>query len=103
MQPMSRSTHLVHHFNTIVYDIIQKQSSKIHIVDGYWLTLPRPDHTQTSLKNEVGKHMVHPGFEVLSVFARMWFMLIFSVLCGNSFQSCMVCIGGRSTGRNPFP
>ena len=103
MQPMSRSPHLVHHFNSIVYDIIQKRRSKIHIIDGYWLTLPRPDHTQTSSENEVGKHMVHPGFEVLSVFARMWLMLIFSGLCGNSSQSCMVCIGESSTRGNPVP
>ena len=95
MQPMSRSPHLAHHFNTIAYDIILKQSSTIQIVDGYWLTLPRPDHTQTSSGNEVGKHMVHPGFEVLSVLARMWFMLIFWGICGNSFESCMTCMGGR--------
>jgi len=96
MQPMSRSPHLAHHFNTIAYDIIQKQSNNIIIADGYWLTLPRPDHTQTSLENQVGKHLVHPGFEVLSVFARRWFMLILLGLCGDSFESCMSCIGGAS-------
>jgi hypothetical protein len=98
---MSRSTHLVHHFNTIAIDVIQKKSSNIRILDGYWITLPRPDHTQTSSENAVGKHMVHPGYEVLSVFARMWFMLIFWGLCdGDSFESCMVCIKERSMGEN---
>jgi len=96
MQPMSRSPHLAHHFNTIAFDVIQNLGSNILIVDGYWLTLPRPDHTQTSFKNNVGKHLVHPGFEVLSVFARRWFMMILHGLCGKSFRSCMICIGGSN-------
>ena len=96
MQPMSRSPHLVHHFNAIAYDIIKEQSKNILIADGYWLTLPRPDHTQTSTQNQVGKHLVHPGFEVLSVLARRWFMLILWGLCGESFEGCMMCIGGGS-------
>ena len=96
MQPMSRSTHFAHHFNTIAYDIIQKESSSILIADAYWLTLPRPDHTQVSAENEVGKHLVHPGMEVLSVFARSWLMLILRRLCGVSFEDCMVCIAGES-------
>lgn len=82
MQPMSRSPHLAHHFNTIAYDIIQQQSSSILVIDGYWTTLARPDHTQTSDQNQVGKHLVHPGYEVLSVFARRWLMLILWGLCG---------------------
>lgn len=95
MQPMSRSPHFAHHFNTVAYDIIQKQSSNILIADGYWLTLPRPDHTQVSAANEVGKHLVHPGMEVLSVFARSWLMMILRRLCrDSSFEDCMVCIEG---------
>jgi NAD(P)-dependent dehydrogenase (short-subunit alcohol dehydrogenase family) len=35
-------------------EIIRKESS----------SLPRPDHTQVSADNEVGKHLVHPGMEV---------------------------------------
>lgn len=97
MQGMARSPHLCQHFNTIVFDIIQKQSKNILIVDGYWLTLPRPDHTQTSEENEVGKHLVHPGFEVLSVFARRWFMLILWGLCGQNFENCMTCLAGGET------
>ncbi len=84
MQPMSRSPHLAHHFNTIAYDVIGNQSSNILVADGYWITLPRPDHTQISQQNKVGKHLVHPGYEVLSVFARRWFMMISLRLCGES-------------------
>ena len=65
LQPQSRSTHLVYHFNTIVFDVIEKLGKNIYISDGYWLTLPRPDHTQTSTTNEVGKHLVHPGLVLL--------------------------------------
>jgi len=100
MQPMSRSTHLAHHFNSIAHDIIQKQSSDILIADGYWLTLPRPDHTETSTDNRVGKHLVHPGFEVRSIFARRWFMLMLWGLCGDSFEDCMSCMGGGSSEQN---
>ncbi|KAL7522755.1 hypothetical protein ACHAWX_007483 [Stephanocyclus meneghinianus] len=87
MQPQSRSTHTVNHFNEIAHDIIRKHGSSIHITDGYWITLPRPDHTQTSEQNQVGKHLVHPGYEVLSVFARRWFMLILWSLCENSITT----------------
>ena len=97
LQPMSRSPHFAHHFNTIAFDIIQKESSSILIADGYWLTLPRPDHTQVSAENEVGKHLVHPGMEVLSVFARSWLMLILRRFCGgDAFEECMACIAGES-------
>lgn len=82
MQPQSRSTHSVYSFNQIAHGIIQKHSS-IYITDGYWITLPRPDHTQTSETNQVGKHLVHPGYEVLSLFARRWLMLILWGLCGD--------------------
>lgn len=81
MQPQSRSTHLVQHFNQIAHDTIQKYSRSISITDGYWITLPRPDHTQSSETNQLGKHLVHPGYEVLSVFARRWLMLILWGLC----------------------
>ena len=81
MQPQSRSTHFVHYFNQIAHDTIIKYSNSIHIIDGYWITLPRPDHTQTSEQNQVGKHLIHPGYEVLSVFARRWLMLILWGLC----------------------
>lgn len=94
MQPMSRSPHLADHFNSIAYDVVQKQSKNVRITDGYWMTLPRPDHTQVNIGNRVGQHLVHPGFEVLSVFARRWFMLIILGLCGASFEKCMSCIGG---------
>ncbi len=57
MQPQSRSTHVAHHFNQIAHDIIQQHGSSIHITDGYWITLSRPDHTQTSEQNQVGKHL----------------------------------------------
>ncbi|KAL9190844.1 hypothetical protein ACHAXT_000550 [Thalassiosira profunda] len=97
MQPMSRSPHLADHFNDISYDIIQRQSENILITDGYWITLPRPDHTQISNRNQVGKHLVHPGFEVLSVLARRWFMLVLWGLCGDSFGECVSTIGGRAS------
>ncbi|KAL3796875.1 hypothetical protein HJC23_008828 [Cyclotella cryptica] len=87
MQPQSRSTHTVNHFNEIAHDIIRKYSSSIYITDGYWITLPRPDHTQTSEHNQVGKHLVHPGYEVLSVFARKWLMLILWSVCGDSIMT----------------
>mmetsp|Transcript_20086 Transcript_20086/g.41714 ORF Transcript_20086/g.41714 Transcript_20086/m.41714 type:complete len:778 (+) Transcript_20086:103-2436(+) len=81
IQPLSRSPHVVHYFNEIAYSTIQKCCSTISIADGYWITLPRPDHTQTSDTNQIGKHLVHPGYEILSVFARRWLMTIICGLC----------------------
>lgn len=83
IQPQSRSTHSVFSFNQIAHGTIHNHSSSIYITDGYWITLPRPDHTQTSEMNQVGKHLVHPGYEVLSVFARRWLMIILWGLCGD--------------------
>lgn len=83
VQPQSRSTHMVHYFNQIAIETIKKYSKSIHVTDGYWITLPRPDHTQTSKQNQVGKHLVHPGYEVLSVLARKLIMLLLWGLCEN--------------------
>lgn len=95
MQPMSRSHHLADYFNSIAFDVINGRSqSDILVSDGYWITLPRPDHTQASLGNQIGKHLVHPGYEILSVLARKWYMLILLGLCGEAFDVCMSCIRG---------
>ena len=100
LQPLSRSPHLAYHFNAIAHDVVRAQNERrrddrghgIRIADGYWLTLPRPDHTETSARNRVGRHLVHPGYEVLSVLARRWVMLLLRGPCGEAFEECLAHI-----------
>jgi len=82
MQFMSRSSHVCQHFNEIAFEVIQSRSNAILIADGYWTTLPRPDHTQVSNAQMTGKHLVHPGYEVLGLFARRWLHIAVLGLCG---------------------
>jgi len=53
-------------------------SSRIEIMDGYWITHPRPDNRETG---DIGKKLSHPGLEVLGTMARMWWMLVRERVC----------------------
>jgi hypothetical protein len=72
---------MVAHFNQIAYDVLSGVDG-IHVLDGYWLTLARPDNRQVGLGNKLGKHLVHPGQEVLHAMVRVWMhVLLDSMLC----------------------
>lgn len=65
-------------FNDISFDILKAYENKIHIVDGYWITYPRPDNREVG---DVGNKLSHPGLEVQGAMARIWAMLIIEKLC----------------------
>ena len=52
--------------------------NSIAIMDGYWITHPRPDNREIG---DIGKKLSHPGVEVLSTMARTWVMLIRDRVC----------------------
>lgn len=67
-------------FNDVAYDVIASNSKNdgIDIMDGYWITYPRPDNREVGT---IGKKLSHPGYEVLSTMARIWSMLILERVC----------------------
>lgn len=80
-QSLSLSSNMVAHFNEIAYSILSGVDG-IHVLDGYWLTLARPDNRQVGLENMLGKHLVHPGQEVLRAMLQVWMhVLLLSMLC----------------------
>lgn len=68
-EDLALSSNMVAHFNDIAFDIIHKYEN-IRVIDGYWVTLARPDNRQIGLVNNRGKHLVHPGEEVLEAMVR---------------------------------
>jgi len=79
-QSFPRSTHFCEKLNQIAYDLLQEYPS-IYKLDGYWLTLPRPDNTEATNENKIGKHLVHPGQDVVNVLGRKWFTFIMQHFC----------------------
>eukprot|EP00590_Aulacoseira_subarctica_P005378 CAMPEP_0172417734 /NCGR_PEP_ID=MMETSP1064-20121228/4240_1 /TAXON_ID=202472 /ORGANISM="Aulacoseira subarctica , Strain CCAP 1002/5" /LENGTH=540 /DNA_ID=CAMNT_0013156229 /DNA_START=303 /DNA_END=1924 /DNA_ORIENTATION=- len=82
-QPFPFSTHMTYRFNEVALEVIKTSGfDNIHILDGYWLTLSRPDNTQVKTeRNEIGAHLVHYGPEVVGVMNRQLFMLILHDVC----------------------
>jgi hypothetical protein len=50
------------------------------VVDGYWITLARPDNREVNIDNAIGKHMVHAGQEVLDAMTRVWLTIVWNGL-----------------------
>jgi len=66
-------------FNDIAFEVLADyKDSNIDIMDGYWITYPRPDNREIG---NIGKKLSHPGVEVLSIMARKWAMLILDRVC----------------------
>jgi len=95
-QRITQSPHMVEQMNNVMFDVIAKnnknidQSSddqKIHIMDGYWISLPRPDNTEAGIQNRIGKHLVHPGPEVVWAMSRLWWMAVLRFLCSNMIDN----------------
>jgi hypothetical protein len=72
------STHFVDAFNRAAFEVLSVYEGTIVIMDGYWITLARPDNRQVDRENSPGKHMVHPGTEVLSALSRTWMTMVLS-------------------------
>ena len=70
-------------FNEIAFEVLAEHSTTtedttITVMDGYWITYPRPDNRESG---DIGKKLSHPGMEVLSVMTRKWAMLISDTAC----------------------
>lgn len=66
-------------FNDIAFEVLADyKNSNIDIMDGYWITYPRPDNREVG---DIGNKLSHPGAEVLSVMTRKWLMLILDRAC----------------------
>jgi hypothetical protein len=80
-QRMPYVSQFAKHLNTIAFEIIQNEP-RVRIMDGYWVSLPRPDHREVNEAQEAGKHMVHPGPEVLHLLVRKWTIMVLEGSCG---------------------
>lgn len=78
-QAFATSSHLVDAFNHVALRVLDGYDG-FDIVDAYWLTLARPDNREIDKYNAVGKHLVHPGTEVLRAMVRTWMTLVLSRL-----------------------
>jgi hypothetical protein len=83
-QPLPFSSSFAEHFNTIAWEVMTEFD--IPIMDAYWLTLSRPDHRESNVKNDISQKMVHAGPEVYSVLVRKWAMLALETICGRKQQ-----------------
>jgi hypothetical protein len=91
-QPFPSSTHMTQFFNEVALDVIKKSPFTFQILDGYWLTLSRPDHTQVKTEeNEIGAHLVHYGPEVISTLNRQLLMLIMHDICPQTLAAWRLC------------
>ena len=80
-QPYSLSPNSVAHFNQVAMETVEEASGgRFLIVDGYYITLARPDHREIGEDNAIGKHMVHPGVEVVHAMAQIWLTIVANVL-----------------------
>lgn len=78
-QSFPQSTYFVDTFNQIAFRVLQGFDD-IGIMDGYWMTLARPDNREVDNLNSVGRHLVHPGLEVLGALVRTWMTILLSKL-----------------------
>lgn len=82
-QGFATSPNFVVKLNEIAFDVINSSGYPIDIIDGFWITLPRPDNTESSKLNKAGKHMVHPGVEVYTAMCKKWFTFFMRRMCSN--------------------
>ena len=68
-------------FNEVATHTIRSGSERIVFLDGYFLSLARPDHREVSENNDIGKHLVHPGPEVVNASAAIWLMVVLDESC----------------------
>jgi hypothetical protein len=82
----------VERFNEIAFRLIEQMnvgtpstgfSTRITMVDAYWMTLARPDNRETSKNADVGKKLSHPGTEVVSYMAQILWQAAIQLFCEN--------------------
>jgi len=77
-QELALSPNAVERLNEIAWEILERKG--VPTIDSYWLSLARPDNREVDLVNELSKHLVHPGLEVLSVTTRIWATMILETI-----------------------
>lgn len=83
----------VDRFNRVAIDhIIEKvnrntKSKRIEIMDGYWISLPRPDNREISKKADIGKKLSHPGHEVIYAMVQFFSMMTVQTVCPSLLSS----------------
>lgn len=85
-QGLPLDTGFVDRFNRIALDFISEVKQKtahnrLHIMDGYWVSLPRPDNREISKKADIGKKLSHPGHEVTYAMVRFFTTIILQSNC----------------------
>lgn len=75
-QSLPLDTSFIQAFNTIAVDVLKKLHPKTMLVDGFWVTLPRPDHREVDEMNRIGKKLSHPGIEVVRAMVRLWWNVV---------------------------
>ncbi len=76
-QSMVLMSDFIEEFNEIAFDVLEGYPD-INVMDGYWITYPRPDNREVG---DIGKKLSHPGVEVLSAMTRKWVMLMMDRVC----------------------
>jgi hypothetical protein len=74
----------VPYFNRIAVETLQSDdyaANAFQVVDGYWITLARPDHRETDRQVHIGKKLSHPGPEVVDAMVRIWTMILVWKIC----------------------
>ena len=67
-------------FNEIAVPVMI--ANDIKVVDGYWISAPRPDNREIDEKSSLGKKLSHPGYEVMETMLRVWSMVVLRYYCG---------------------
>ncbi|CAB9517278.1 expressed unknown protein [Seminavis robusta] len=95
-QPLPRDPNFVDHFNSdMLQEVVRagtgtpnaagsSGNTAISVMGAFWLTLSRPDHREVDKTNAIGKHLVHPGPEVLNALTRQWITMIIESVCGGA-------------------
>ena len=84
-QPFTTSAAMVTRMNRKAFDTLD---STIKLIDGYHLTLSRPDHTQITNDQQTGKHLVHHGPEVNGVLNLIFIHFILSHTNVSEYTRC---------------
>ena len=69
-------------FNQIAWDVL-KRHDNIQVVDGYWMSLARPDNREVDGQARIGKKLSHPGTEVLMAMVQLWSHVVVQTFCQN--------------------
>jgi hypothetical protein len=74
---------VIAHFNEIATTVV-RQFPGLHVVDGFDVSLARPDHREVDAKSALGRKLSHPGQEVITTMVRIWSMLFLQQVCSSS-------------------